>query len=64
MKKHHANPQRHTDNLGKKTNNDISSSPPKEMRLSIQHPIIQTPLIRLIEEQVEILERLRDPERL
>jgi hypothetical protein len=40
------------------------SSPPKEMRLSIQHPIVQTPLVGLIEEQVEILERLRDPERL
>jgi hypothetical protein len=47
---------------GKRPRMTISSSPPKEMRLSIQHPIIQTPLIRLIKEQVEILERLRDPE--
>jgi hypothetical protein len=40
------------------------SSPLEEMRLSIQHPIIQAPLVRLIEQQVEILERLGDPERL
>ena len=34
------------------------------MRLGIQHPIVQTPLIGLVEEQVEILESLGDPERL
>lgn len=34
----------------------------EKMRLSIKHPIVQTPLIGLVEEQVEILERLGDPE--
>ena len=36
----------------------------EKVRLSIQHPIVQTPLIRLIKQQVEILERLSKPERL
>jgi len=40
------------------------SRPLEEMRLGIQHPIVQTPLIRLVEEQVEVLERLSEPERL
>jgi hypothetical protein len=48
----------------KESKYNTSSSPPKQMRLSIQHPIIQTPLVRLIEEQVEVLECLGDPERL
>lgn len=40
------------------------SSPLKEMRLSVQHPIVQTPLVRLVEQQVEVLQRLSQPERL
>lgn len=40
------------------------SGPLEEMRLGVQHPIIQTPLVRLIEQQVEVLERLSQPERL
>jgi hypothetical protein len=42
----------------------IRSSPLKKVRLSVQHPIVQTPLIGLVEQQVEVLERLSQPERL
>ena len=39
-------------------------TPLEEVCLSIQHPIVQAPLIGLVEQQVEVLERLSQPERL
>lgn len=42
----------------------LSTRPPKRMRLSIQHPLIQTHHVRLAIQQVKILQRLREPETL
>jgi hypothetical protein len=36
----------------------------EEVRLGVQHPVVQAPLIGLVEQQVEVLERLGQPERL
>ena len=41
-----------------------SPRPPEEVGLGIKHPIIQTIPLRLVKQQVEILQRLRQPERL